>query len=312
MGVPYGIFRVLPIVFADKLPSRPGTGWEKIGFLNEAPDRDHPIGTTHARGQLGVDLVGLNCATCHSGTYRETPTSPKQVVLGMPAHQMDLQAYSRFLTACAQDPRFTAATIIDAIRKLNPDFGFIDSLTYRLVVVGRTRSGILDRAKETSWFDARPPQGPGRVDTFNPYKAMFRLRYVRRRYRGHRRPAFIVEPAPAPQPVAALGRQQQPGRRTKQERGDRCRCHARNPSTCAAARRASRNWMHGFEGAGVSSGRESIRRAPRAARTVYAEQPAPPVMTSAAPQVGQVTPTRADRHRSRAPPLASRRRSRCG
>src|SRR4029450_2820228 len=91
----------------------------------------------------------------------------------MPAHQMDLQAYSRFLTACAQDPRFTAATIIDAIRKLNPDFGFIDRLTYRLVVVGRTRSGILDRAKETSWFDARPPQGPGRVDTFNPYKAMF-------------------------------------------------------------------------------------------------------------------------------------------
>src|SRR4029453_6237866 len=24
-----------------------------------------------------------------------------------------------------------------------------------------------------AWFDKRPPQGPGRVDTFNPYKAMF-------------------------------------------------------------------------------------------------------------------------------------------
>ena len=41
------------------------------------------------------------------------------------------------------------------------------------LVVRRTRDGILERAKETSWFDARPPQGPGRVDTFNPYKAMF-------------------------------------------------------------------------------------------------------------------------------------------
>ena len=71
VGVPYWIFRVLPIVFADKLPNRPGNGWEKIGFLFETPDRDHPIGTTKANGQFGVDLVGLNCATCHAGTYRE-------------------------------------------------------------------------------------------------------------------------------------------------------------------------------------------------------------------------------------------------
>jgi mono/diheme cytochrome c family protein len=91
----------------------------------------------------------------------------------MPSHEMDLQGYGRFLTACAQDPRFTASTLIEAIQKVNPDFGFLDSLTYRLLVVRRTRDGILDRAKETSWFDARPPQGPGRVDTFNPYKAMF-------------------------------------------------------------------------------------------------------------------------------------------
>ena len=51
--------------------------------------------------------------------------------------------------------------------------GFFEKLVYRLVVVGRTRSGILERAKETAWFDSRPPQGPGRVDTFNPYKVLF-------------------------------------------------------------------------------------------------------------------------------------------
>ena len=43
-GIPYWIWRVLPIVFADKLPNRPGKGWEKLGFIYESPDRDHPIG----------------------------------------------------------------------------------------------------------------------------------------------------------------------------------------------------------------------------------------------------------------------------
>jgi len=173
VGLPYWIFRVLPIVFADKLPNRPGNGWEKIGFIFETPDRDLPIGTTKANGQLDVDLVGLNCATCHAGTYRDVPSSPRHVVLGMPSHGMDLQAYGRFLTACAQDSRFNTGTLIEAIRKINPDFGILDDLAYRVLVVRRTREGILERAKETAWFDARPPQGPGRVDTFNPYKAMF-------------------------------------------------------------------------------------------------------------------------------------------
>ena len=35
------------------------------------------------------------------------------------------------------------------------------------------RDGILERAEQNSWFEDRPPQGPGRVDTFNPYKRMF-------------------------------------------------------------------------------------------------------------------------------------------
>ncbi|MDH4066932.1 MAG: c-type cytochrome, partial [Acidobacteriota bacterium] len=40
-------------------------------------------------------------------------------------------------------------------------------------VIGRTRDGILARAEQNAWFHDRPPQGPGRVDTFNPYKRMF-------------------------------------------------------------------------------------------------------------------------------------------
>jgi mono/diheme cytochrome c family protein len=172
-GVPYWIWRVLPIVFADKLPDRPGTGYERLGFIYEGPDRDRPIGVTRKEGF--VELAGLNCATCHVGALRDAPGAPRRIVPGMPAHQMDLQGYARFLTAAAEDPRFTASRIVAAIQQENPDFGFFEKLTHRLLVVGRTRRGILARARENAWFDARPPQGPGRVDTFNPYKVLFRF-----------------------------------------------------------------------------------------------------------------------------------------
>jgi len=172
VGLPYPIWRVLPVLFADKLPNRPGQGYEKLGFIFESnPPQGRPIGTTYVEDQ--VPLVGLNCATCHAGTVRETPSSPKQIIAGMPAHQMDLQGYANFLTATAQDPRFEAGTIIEAIRKQDPDFGWFTSLLYRFVVVKRTRDGILERAKQNAWFEDRPPQGPGRVDTFNPYKRIF-------------------------------------------------------------------------------------------------------------------------------------------
>jgi hypothetical protein len=173
VGVPYWIWRVLPTVCADKLPNRPGRGYERLGFITESRVRGRPIGTSYLEGR--VPLVGLNCATCHTGTWRPSPLSPREVVPGMPAHQLDLQGYARFLTACAQDERFTAATLLAAITAENPGFGYIQSLLHRFVVIPRVRRAILDRAQTNAWFDERPPQGPGRVDTFNPYKVLLGL-----------------------------------------------------------------------------------------------------------------------------------------
>jgi mono/diheme cytochrome c family protein len=172
VGIPHPIWRVLPVLFADQLPDRPGQGYERLGFVMEptAP-QGRPIGTTYVEDR--VALVGLNCATCHVGTVRESPSAPRQIILGMPAHQMDLQGYANFLTACANDPRFEAGTLIDAIRAQDPDFGWFDALFYRFFLVKRVRDGILERAAQNAWFAARPPQGPGRVDTFNPYKRLF-------------------------------------------------------------------------------------------------------------------------------------------
>ncbi|HEX2344052.1 MAG TPA: cytochrome c, partial [Vicinamibacterales bacterium] len=170
VGVPYWIWRVLPTVFADKLPPGPGEGYARIGFLYDNAPHGRPIGTSFAPGRFAT--VGLNCATCHVGTYRDGPDSPRRIVLGMPANQMNLQSYLRFLSACGNDARFRYDVLMPAMQQAGAQIGFVDRLLYRLFVIGRVRNGIRDGERQNAWFDARPPQGPGRVDTFNPYKVM--------------------------------------------------------------------------------------------------------------------------------------------
>jgi mono/diheme cytochrome c family protein len=170
-GVPYWIWYVLPKLFPQHLPNRAGQGYERIGFVYESPSHKRPIGTSYRERQ--VPIVGLNCATCHTGVLRDSPTAPRRIILGMPAHQFELQSYFRFFVACARDPGFTADRILPAIKQANPNFSWLDSLIYRLFVIPRTKEGILEQERQNSWMESRPRQGPGRVDTFNPYKVMF-------------------------------------------------------------------------------------------------------------------------------------------
>jgi mono/diheme cytochrome c family protein len=170
-GVPYWIWRVLPRVFPEHLPNRPGDGYARLGFVYEAPDRVRPIGTS-VRAQP-IDVVGLNCAVCHTGTVRDAPGAPPRIVLGMPAHQLDLQGYLRFLIACGADERFNADTLLRAIHEENPSFSWAESLFYRFIVIPRTKDALRQQAIDFAWMDRRPPEGPGRVDTFNPYKHIF-------------------------------------------------------------------------------------------------------------------------------------------
>lgn len=172
-GLPYWIWRVLPEVCEEHLPKRPGTGYARLGFIDDGAAHGRPIGTSFRPGN--GDRVGLNCATCHVGTLRASPDAPRQVIAGMPANQMDLQGYARFLTACAKSPAFETGPMIAAIRKANPEFGFFSRLAYRLFIVRAARNGILERSRDNAWFDTRPAFGPGRVDTFNPYKVLLRL-----------------------------------------------------------------------------------------------------------------------------------------
>jgi len=65
-GIPYWIWKVLPEMFPEKLP---GKGYASLGFLVE-PGKDTPIG--FSQRTVFVNRAGLNCAVCHTGTYRES------------------------------------------------------------------------------------------------------------------------------------------------------------------------------------------------------------------------------------------------
>ncbi len=165
-GIPYWIWKVMPDMFPDKLPVA-GKGYAGFGLLEE-PGKDTPIGFSIRR--VLVDRVGMNCALCHTGTVRDTAQSKPRIILGMPANNFDLQGYARFLYGAAQDPRFTVDNVMQAIAQrtsLNP----IEKLMYR-EAVWRTREVLTEQARRTSFMNVRPDWGPGRVDTFNPYKAL--------------------------------------------------------------------------------------------------------------------------------------------
>jgi hypothetical protein len=168
-GVPDRIWYVLPKVFPELLPPGPGDGYARLGFIYE-PGHRRPIGTSHRETPLG--MVGLNCGVCHTSTVRDSPEAQPRIVLGMPANQFNLRGYLEFLRAAGRDPRFNADTLLKAMRADGQKLSWWESLVYRYLVVPRTKRALTKLATDFSWIDRRPQWGPGRVDTFNPYKVL--------------------------------------------------------------------------------------------------------------------------------------------
>ncbi len=174
MGVPYAIWQTLPKMFADLLP---GEGLQSVGFLYEKDengrDKDLPIGVSKRRVQ-GIDRVFLNCAVCHVGTVRETPESAPRIYLGMPANNMDLEKFERFLFACVADERFNADRVLAQMEHHGFRESALNRALIKFVVIDRMRSRtLLLRQRFLSFLDREPPTGPGRVDTFSPPKVLF-------------------------------------------------------------------------------------------------------------------------------------------
>jgi mono/diheme cytochrome c family protein len=164
---PLAEFAALPSICPDRLPG----GYASLGFVYEQ-GHDLPIGVSRRR-RMGIDHVGLNCAGCHTGTVRDTPQSPPRIVLGMPAHQLDLQSFVEFVLLCSLDNRMTA----DTVRARLPDAGgpsMFERLLLRVGFIDRLKLQTLDLHNRIAPLlgDSVPRWGRGRVDTFNPYKAI--------------------------------------------------------------------------------------------------------------------------------------------
>jgi len=165
---PAPIFAVLPQLCPNKLPG----GYTSLGLIQE-PGQPFPIGISQRR-RLGLDQVGLNCAVCHTGTLRASATDTPQIITGMPSHQVDLQAFFRFVLDCTLDERFTADNLLALMARNGNALRGFDALFYRWFVIPQTRAQTLVLAQRLEPIMAGqvPDWGPGRVDTFNPYKAL--------------------------------------------------------------------------------------------------------------------------------------------
>lgn len=163
-GVPYWIWLVLPRIFPEKLPG-PG-GYTSLGITWEE-GQEMPVGFT--KKTIGFPRVGINCATCHSATYRKTAKDIPTIVAAGPSSKFNLQGYIRFLGDSASDPKFTPEYILDEI-KYNHEFSGLEKLLYRFFIIPQTKKALIQQREEFAWMDSRPTWGRGRIDPFNPVK----------------------------------------------------------------------------------------------------------------------------------------------
>jgi len=163
--IPLYLFQVLPTVFADKLPD-PEKGYESLGLIFEE-GKDLPIGL--AERHIGYRSVEPNCALCHTGSYIDSQSKKRIPILGGPAHEFDLEAFQWFLYDCANDPRFNADVLMEAINN-KVDLGWSEKLFYRYAIIPFAKTALKKQGKDYAWQKSRPHQGRGRTDTFNPTK----------------------------------------------------------------------------------------------------------------------------------------------
>lgn len=172
MGIPYWIWQVMPVMFPEYLPTKdyatPGTGYTQLGFIQES-GQDLPIGFAK-NTQLGLEVVTNNCALCHVGSVRKTSDSLPQAISTMPSNTVNLAAYFQFITGVADDPRFNAQEMMPYIKNLGAKLNPLQSLLYRYIAIPQTRALLSIQADKLSFLSDQPPYGPGRVDTFTPYK----------------------------------------------------------------------------------------------------------------------------------------------
>lgn len=169
-GLPLAVLAVLPRAFPQYLPPGGPRDYRAFGLLQE---EGAPLPIGFSRRENVITLAGLNCAVCHTSTVRGTPQSEPVVHLGMPANTVNLEALFQFLFDAAADERFTAEALMPLIEE-ETDLDPIERWVLRKRAIPAMREGLLaQRDRLVYLFDEeRPRAGPGRIDTFGPYKAI--------------------------------------------------------------------------------------------------------------------------------------------
>ena len=165
---PYEVFKALPAICPDRLPG----GYASVGLIFE-PGHDLPIGVSRRR-RLGIDQAGFNCALCHTSTVRDSPAAAPRIVLGMPAQQLDLESLVRFILDCSLDSRTTRESIQGRFAETGGRVSLFERMLLRFGFINQLKVTTLDLHNRIApVFSERLPRwGRGRVDTFNPYKAV--------------------------------------------------------------------------------------------------------------------------------------------
>lgn len=164
-GIPLYMWKVLPRVCPNLADGR--GDYSAFGMIYEK-GHDTPIGMSVKT--IGFPRIGVNCGICHTGTVRTSDEAPPQLTVGGTAIQFDSQAYVRFLSECAADPRFTADRILAEIDRDGAPLSWLDRLLYRHVLIPQTQKALLKQRETFAWTGTRPRWGRGRVDPFNPPK----------------------------------------------------------------------------------------------------------------------------------------------
>jgi len=176
-GLPYWMWKTLPSLFPAEFEGR--SDYSAFGFQYEkdADGRplDLPIGISR-REVNGIDVVWFNCGTCHVGTWRETADASAHVVPGMPSNNLNLYRFIRFVLDLATAEQISPDNLIPAMEGQGARFDWLDKLAWRYAVLPTVREGLVEhRSRLLPLLAAQPPWGPGRVDTFNPYKLLLEL-----------------------------------------------------------------------------------------------------------------------------------------
>ena len=168
-GLPTLVFKALPVLYAQRMGPE---GWRRFGFIYNQGD-DLPIGFSR-RVVTGVERVWLNCSVCHVGTYRLPGDGTQHLLYGAPSNNLRLYDLIKFFIDVGRDPGFTGDTLVATIDSdaVGGNLNVAQRFLYRNVVFPRVQQALLSLGEQLAFIERQQDWGPGRVDTFNPYKAI--------------------------------------------------------------------------------------------------------------------------------------------